>query len=1017
MTESGKSWLKPQNYSLFLSDLSLLAASIMLKKGSRIFPGKVPMKTRLRKLKNRYPLHIQITVLFTFLIVSIGSIIILFSHSQLTKLAEVSTHQRYQQTGEAIAAELNSVTRTMASSVNFLAKMPVADATTESQRLAQLSYFIMVLQQNNYASSVYSAWDNGDFFILRRLTNQSRAVFKSPATAQWLAQNYQFDVNPPQKKEFYLDSQQNIISSAVVPYDNYDPRTREWFTLAHSDKTLITSPNYVFKATGETGFTYSQQADNQRAVIGLDVSLASLSAFLQQQGLPPGSQAAILSESGEVIASQPALEHDARGAIKAVVSPVLQPLLAQRDVKNSRIFSVDDRNWYGSVINIHSMGNDYQLAIATPAAFLTAGASSISNRATLIASLLLLLSLPVIWYFSRKISNPLLRLRKDAEKISNLHFEAEEHPDTDSIIEEIDDLHAAMAKMKQTLIKFISMGSMLSVKNDFTQQMQGLLTETTEIADMTGGMVFLSNQEANLFTPAAFRWREENIDFSDIAPLAADHERCDAFWQILQGQTMSGMLTQENIPAPLQAFLSAHLPLRYVAVPMQTHDNHPMGFLLLFSTHTLTDKLENAKVQLINSLVGMLSVAIEAQHLLVEQKKLMNAFIKLIAGAIDEKSPYTGGHCQRVPVITKMLAQAAVDVREGPFASFTLSENEWDELHTACWLHDCGKITTPEAVVDKATKLELIYNRIHEIRMRFEVLKRETVIEFLRQSPGQEKNGVLEATLRQLDDDFYFIARCNIGSEFLSDDALARINNIANYRWTRTLDDTAGISQDELTRKKRQPGEVLPVREPMLSDKEEHIVYRSDVSKQADEYQFKLKKPVFQYNYGEIYNLSIRRGTLNDEERYKINEHIMQTIIMLDNLPFPRTMANVTTIAGGHHERVDGKGYPYQLDHTQMSIQARMLAIADVFEALTAIDRPYKPGKLLSEALNIMVSMVNERHLDRDLFVLFLQSGVWNEYAGTYLDAEKTDSVNISALLARIMPQHVETVALEASPA
>jgi hypothetical protein len=160
------------------------------------------MKTRIRKLKNRYPLHIQITVLFTLLIVSIGSIIILFNHSRLTKLAEVSTHQRYQQTGKAMAAELNSLTRTMASSVNMLAKMPVADAMTEPQRMAQLSSFITILQQNDYASSVYSAWDNGDFFILRRLTNQNRALFKSPANAQWLVQNYRFEANPPRKKRF-----------------------------------------------------------------------------------------------------------------------------------------------------------------------------------------------------------------------------------------------------------------------------------------------------------------------------------------------------------------------------------------------------------------------------------------------------------------------------------------------------------------------------------------------------------------------------------------------------------------------------------------------------------------------------------------------------------------------------------------------------------------------------------------------------------------------------------------------
>jgi HD-GYP domain-containing protein (c-di-GMP phosphodiesterase class II) len=164
---------------------------------------------------------------------------------------------------------------------------------------------------------------------------------------------------------------------------------------------------------------------------------------------------------------------------------------------------------------------------------------------------------------------------------------------------------------------------------------------------------------------------------------------------------------------------------------------------------------------------------------------------------------------------------------------------------------------------------------------------------------------------------------------------------------------------------------------------------------------------VYLYNYGEIYNLSIRRGTLNDEERYKINEHIMQTIIMLKKLPFPRTMANVPVIAGGHHERMDGKGYPYQLSDQQMSIPVKMMAVADVFEALTAADRPYKPGKRLSEALNIMTSMVNEQHLNRDVFVLFLQSGIWRDYASRYLLAENVDEVDVAALLQKLVPQQM----------
>ncbi|ENA1754782.1 metal-dependent phosphohydrolase, partial [Yersinia ruckeri] len=261
---------------------------------------------------------------------------------------------------------------------------------------------------------------------------------------------------------------------------------------------------------------------------------------------------------------------------------------------------------------------------------------------------------------------------------------------------------------------------------------------------------------------------------------------------------------------------------------------------------------------------------------------------------------------------------------------------------------------------------------------------------------------LLTQQLLQIDEDFYFIAQCNIGQEELSDAAISRIHQIAEYRWNRTLDDRIGIGHEEMRRKNRSPQASLPVSEPLLADREEHIIYRDDKGKHPEYDDFKVQPPTYQYNLGEIYNLSIKRGTLNEEERYKINEHIMQTIIMLKKLPFPRTMANVPAIAGGHHERVDGKGYPNQLHAEQMSITTRMMAIADVFEALTAADRPYKTGKKLSESLNIMANMVNDHHLDRQLFILFLQSGVWQEYAGVYLQPDKIDAIDIAALMRKV---------------
>lgn len=979
------------------------------------------MLSNLFGLKSRYPLHIQIAVLFTLLIVSIGTVIIIFGHSQLTKLTEISTNRQYQKTGQAIAAELDAVTRPMMMSVNILASMQITELSTLEQRMNFVGKFIEILKQNTYASAVYSAYPNGDLFMLRRLTDANRLLFHAPEDAEWMIQSNRFLDSLPEKSFIYLDKQQQVIAVMPRDNDNYDPRLRDWFILASASPTLVTSPIYIFKGTGEAGFTYSRQAENKKAIIGLDVSLASLSQFLVRQNLPLDSQAIIINSHGEVIASLPKI----KGATTIAATtdkqvPVLQSLLNAQESRtaannpndnngNSIMFEAQNQQWYGAVVDINNNGNKYQLVIATPASYLTADANSIRNHSTFIAFILLMLSLPIVWYFSRKISNPLIRLRQDADSISNLYFE--DNQVERSVIEEVDELHKSMSKMKSTLKQFISMGNMLTSESNFVRQMQGLLSETTEIAAMTGGMIFLADKDEGIFTPTAFRWNGENIPVAKMSSLQVIEDNFTTFQPVLEGKTITGTLNKENILSQLNDFLQPYLPLRFIAVPMKTHDEQLLGFLLLFNPYELNTERERSKIQLVNALVGSLSVSVETQRLLQEQKNLLNAFIQLIAGAIDAKSAYTGGHCQRVPEITKMLAKAAVNVKEGPFADFTLSDNEWEELHTACWLHDCGKITTPEFVVDKSTKLELIYDRIHEVRMRFEVLKREKEIIFLHRHAtimaSEADQQLLADELRQLDEDFYFIANCNVGGEFMSDEAIARIQQIARYHWTRTLDDNAGIANEERVRKARQPASSLPVQEPMLADKEEHIIYRENKDRRPEYYDFKVPEPTLLYNRGEIYNLSIRRGTLTEEDRYKINEHIMQTIIMLKKLPFPRTMANVPTIAGGHHERMDGKGYPYQLNYTQMSIPVRMMAIADVFEALTAADRPYKPGKLLSEALNIMVNMVNENHLDKEIFILFLQSGIWHEYAIAHLQADKVDVIDVSVLLQRMGHQNI----------
>jgi hypothetical protein len=308
-------------------------------------------------------------------------------------------------------------------------------------------------------------------------------------------------------------------------------------------------------------------------------------------------------------------------------------------------------------------------------------------------------------------------------------------------------------------------------------------------------------------------------------------------------------------------------------------------------------------------------------------------------------------------------------------------------------------------VVDKATKLETIYNRIHEIRTRFEVLKRDAEIRFWRQVSEGGNREILQKGLQQelhaLDDDFAFVARCNLGSEFMDPEHRKRLQAIAQRTWVRTLDDRLGISWQEARRKKSEVAHKLPVREYLLADKPEHCIPRPENEQiNADNpWGFKLDVPKYLYNFGEVYNLSVQRGTLTAEERFKINDHIVQTIRMLSQLPFPRTLGRVTEIAGCHHERMNGTGNPRRLKGEQKSLTARMMAIADIFEALTASDRPYKKTKKLSEAVRILFFMKKEGHIDPQLFDLFLTSGVYLQYAEQYLRPEQVDAVDIKEFL------------------
>ena len=381
------------------------------------------------------------------------------------------------------------------------------------------------------------------------------------------------------------------------------------------------------------------------------------------------------------------------------------------------------------------------------------------------------------------------------------------------------------------------------------------------------------------------------------------------------------------------------------------------------------------QLQSISSLIGL---SIENRNLRASYNQLLESFIEVLARAIDAKSPYTGAHCQRVPVIARLLATAAVQQTTGPLKNFEMSRDDWYALNIASWLHDCGKITTPEYIVDKATKLETIYNRIHEIRDRFEILRRDAHIEYLKKrlankGSKEELQAEFIGKVKQLEEDFSFIARCNTGDTEVTEADIHRLEKLTEMKFMRYFDRTKGLSWSERENIKDMKAYQNPGYEELLQN-------RPDLISKG-------------YNYGELYNLEIPKGTINKEEREKINEHIVITIDMLKAIHFPKELAKVVEYAGAHHERVDGQGYPNGLTGAEMSIPAKIMAIADIFEALTASDRPYKEPKKLSEVLSIMKDMKNNGHIDPDLYHVFIENEVYKEYAEQYISPSQIDDV------------------------
>ncbi len=949
--------------------------------------------------RQRYPLHVYLSVLFSALVLATGIAITWLGYREARDLSLKAADEVFGHVGRETRTALGAALGPVATFAELLATQPLARARTLDARLEALPFMRRAFDGHAPIVAAYAGYADGAFFLVRPLRDAAeRAFFAAPADAAFYAQH--IDANRAETHVFLDASLREIARRTTGPAD-FDPRERPWYKLAERPGARVLTEPYVFFLTGAPGMTVAIRTTSA-SVVGVDVTLGELSRLLAGLRTYPDMKIALFDAERRLLAradiERIMVRRDGDRVALATLDEFGEPALAAmqpvrtENESSGRTLEAGGRAWKTAVLPVPTARGVLSLGIAAPLDELLAGARGIRDRGLVAALAVLLAALPLTWWAARRVARALHALAREAEDVRAFRFDGPAAPP--SVILEIDRLGRAMGMMRETIRNFLDIAGSLAAETNFKRLLDRVVSETAATVHAAGGVVYLHDAERGTLAPAAHVGAEG-------APIAAAPraQRADDDSTVAQA-----VRTGRTIVASGDAEARAD-GATTVAMPLRDRNGETVGALALFVPGS--ERPSAARLAFAEALSGTAAVAIETQRLLETRKALLDAFIRLVAGAIDAKSPYTGGHCQRVPELTLMLARAACEATDGPFADFSLTDEDWEALQIASWLHDCGKVTTPEYVVDKATKLETIYDRIHEVRMRFEVLKRDAEIACWKAiaaggDPVAARAG-LERELAALDADFAFVAGCNEGGEFMAPEKVARLRAIAARTWQRTLDDRMGLSHDEKARKNRTPAAPLPATERLLDDKPEHLIERApgDRMPADNRWGFKLDVPELKYNRGELANLAIGRGTLTEEERYVINHHIVQTIVMLSELPFPKHLKDVPEIAGGHHEKMDGSGYPRRLARGEMSLPARMMAIADIFEALTAADRPYKKGKTLSEALKIMSFMKRDQHVDPDLFDLFLTSGVYRRYAERFLRPEQIDAVDVSQYVSR----------------
>ena len=1042
---------------------------------------------------NPIRISIRATVIgfFLFATVITASVAISLQYFFSTDMATESTLSVYQNTAASTRDYLSTVDSRAAAATRILSQFTrfVGDSgiTADSRQL-----FAEAMHRNPLFYAIYIGFANGDFYELINLEADPaiRKQLRAKPEDRWVAIRVVGEGEQRLRRFNYLDADFNIRVSREHKTD-YDPRKRPWFTDARLGEVNKTDP-YLFQHLQAPGETYSTVVPDNQAVLAVDITLSSLSGFLNTQDLGEDSEIYLYQKTGELIASNQSVKQ----AKSLPPAPELQLSEAQQRLIDSIDYLTVSNEIDWPPINFAASGQPYGYAIdvlkyisdmtGIPIRYVNGlnwnemGQMFLSNELDVLQ--------PVFFEENRQLlgdlSEPFLQVpygvitAKGSEEIReveqlfgktvaipsgwSLANNLEENFPQIKIVR-VDDVRAMFNAVREgkadaaidtapilnyTAAQFFIEDVVIHQPLDF-----GEATMPTQLHFMINksqaGLTEIFNQAMAALGPDHLqalkdKWLDGRssvsrqlgaVPYSELMRMAQQNVTDDLQTVSLNGEEHFVYLTPFGEAEGKQDYFAIATPVDTVLAPGLEKVKTsillttlavlllvPISWLLaspiVRPVRQLADDSEkitqrrydevqevSSNIVEVSDLAGSMSNMSDAiQRHEKAQEELLDAFIKVIAQAIDDKSPHTAGHCERVPELAFMLVREAEKSDQGPFKDFAFKNaEEWREFQVAAWLHDCGKITTPEHIIDKGTKLETIYNRIHEVRMRFEVLWRDAEIDYLIQlaEPGADKAALEKQKhdkQQQLRDDFAFIANANVGGEFISEEDVAKLHELAETTWLRYFDDQLGLSSGEISRLQEAP-RPLPATEKLLVDRPEHLIERQHSTDFDPKFGIKMEVPEYLYNLGELHNLAISRGTLSAEDRFKINEHIISTIKMLESLPFPDELKRVPRYASTHHETMKGTGYPRKLTGDELSMPERIMVLADIYEALTAADRPYKKAKPVSAALDILHKMVQNDHIDVEVFELFLRSGVYLQYAQRFLPAKQIDEIDISKYL------------------